>query len=101
MESADDRRITVSEEAARLIREKVEDGRFSSPADVVDAAMHALEQEERDRAEDLAWVKARIRASIEDLGPGYSSEEVFGDIRRRLQAKETGGFHEAPSGPLE
>lgn len=96
-----DRTITVSEETARLIREKLDDGSFASAADVVEAAMDALRREAEYRAEDLAWIKAEIKASIEDTGPGYSSEEVFAEIRQRLEAKQTGGFHEEPAGPLE
>ena len=100
MDSAEDK-IAVSADLARLIHDKVAEGSYGSPAEVVEAAMQALEREARDRAEDLAWVKAQIRASIEDPGPDYSSEEVFGDIRRRLEAKAAGGFHEAPARPLE
>ena len=102
MESADDRIIAVSEETARLIRGKVEDGSFASASDVVEAAMDAMAREDEDRTERLAMIKARVKASIEDLGPGYTGEEVFGGIRERLMAKAgAGGFHEDPSRPME
>ncbi len=76
MDAIEDRKIAVSEEAARLIREKIEDGSFASPAEVVDAALQALAREAEEDAERLAWVKARIKASAEDTRPGYTSEEM-------------------------
>lgn len=102
MDSVDDRTIDVSEETARLIREKVQDGSFGSAAEVVEAAMEAMAREEDDLAERAATIKDRIKVSMEDLGPGYSSEEVFGGIKDRLmtRAREE-GFHEDPSRPLE
>ena len=94
MESAEDRQITVSDETARLIQEKVEDGSFASPAEVVDVAMQAMEREERNRAEDVAWVKAQIRASIEDTRPGYSTEEMREHFRQ-LYEKASSKRHDS------
>lgn len=76
MESADDRRIAVSDETASRIREKVEDGSFASAAEVVAAAMDAMAREEKDRVEGVAMIRARIKASMEDTRPGYTSEEM-------------------------
>ena len=85
MESAEDRKITVSEETARVIREKVEEGSFSSPSEVVEAAMQALEREARDRADRLVSIKARIQASIEDPRPAVPIEQAFERILRPLR----------------
>lgn len=87
MESAEDRRITVSEDTARLIREKVEDGSFSSSAEVVGAAMDALRREEQEHAERLAAIKARITESIEDPRPPVPMEEAFDRILKHLKER--------------
>lgn len=94
MATADDRRIEVSDETARLIREKVEDGSFASPAEVIEAAMAAMAHQEEDRAERLLEMKARIRASAEDTRPGYSSEEMRKHFRE-LYEKAAGKRHDS------
>jgi antitoxin ParD1/3/4 len=101
MEQAEKLSVTVTAQMAQMIREKVESGQYASASEVIRAGLRALQTEEEERAERLAWVKARIRASVEDPGPGYSSEEVFERLRARLRAKAAGGFHEDPSRPLE
>lgn len=87
MESAEDRTITVSEETARLIHERVDDGSFASPAKVIGAAMEALKREERENAKHFAAVKARIKASVEDPRPPVPLEEAFERICGRLHER--------------
>lgn len=101
MDQAEKLSVTVTPQMAQMIREKVESGQYASASEVIRAGLRALQTEEEEHAERLAWVKARIRASVENPGPGHSSEEVFGRLRARLEAKAAGGFHEEPSRPLE
>lgn len=101
MEAAEKLSVTVTPALARMIREKVEDGSYGSASEVVRAALRALQRDDEEHAERIASIKARINASIEDKGPGYSSEEVFGEIRERLRARMASGFHEEPPRPLE
>lgn len=100
MEPAEKLSVTVTPAMARMIREKVENGSYGSASEVVRAALRALQRDDEEHAERLASIKARIKASIEDKGPGYTGEEVLDHIRRRLEAKY-GGLHEDPAGPLE
>jgi antitoxin ParD1/3/4 len=90
MDSIEELKVTVSSETARTIREKVEDGSYASPGEVMTAALEALKRE--DHAARLASIKARIKASIEDKRPGYPAEEVFADLKARLKklAEEEG-----------
>lgn len=81
--------IAVSAETARDIREMVEAGDYASADDVVRAALGALAAEAADEADRLAWIKAQIRASIEDPGPGYSSEEVRQHLDEMLARAES------------
>lgn len=101
MDQAEKLSVTVTAQMARMIREKVESGQYGSASEVIRAGLRALQHEDEDRAERLEAIKARIRASVEDPGPGYTSEEVFERLRARLRTKAAGGFHEEPSRPLE
>lgn len=98
MEEVEKVSVAVTAAIAREIREKVEAGSYASASEVVRAALRALRREDEDQ---IALVKARIRSSVANLGPGYTSDEVFGRLRSRLEAKAAGGFHEEPSRPLE
>jgi antitoxin ParD1/3/4 len=77
--------VPVTATTADLVRQKVETGAFASENDVILAALNALDRQDRDRAEDLAWVKARIRASVEDSRPGHSSDEVSKHMRELFE----------------
>lgn len=101
MEQVEKISVTVTAAMARDIREKVESGSYASASEVVRAALRVLKKDEEEHAERIASIKARIKASIDDPGPGHTSEEVFGRLRARLEAKAAGGFHEEPSDPLE
>jgi antitoxin ParD1/3/4 len=73
--------ISVSTGVADRIRKLIAKGAFGSENEVVDAALNALDRVEKDRADDLAWVKAKIRASVEDTRQGHTTEEVSEHLR--------------------
>jgi antitoxin ParD1/3/4 len=86
--------ITLSADTAVRIRDSIETGEYASADEVIRAALDALAGDAANRADDLAWVKARIRASVEDKRPGHSSEE----IRRHLDdllARAEGRRHDS------
>ncbi|MCO5163636.1 MAG: hypothetical protein M9939_21120 [Mesorhizobium sp.] len=68
--------IAVSTKTGDNLRRMVEAGNYASADDVIRAGLEALAEKAAAEADDLAWVKARIRASVDDTRPGYSSEEV-------------------------
>lgn len=68
--------IMLSADNALRIRDGIKAGNYDSADDLIRAALDMLEEETKNRADDLAWVKASIRASVEDKRPGHSSEEV-------------------------
>jgi antitoxin ParD1/3/4 len=86
--------ITLSSETAQRVRETLEGGDYASADEVIRAALDTLGGKAAEEADDLAWVKARIRASVEDKRPGHSSEEV----RRHLDdllARAEGRRHDS------
>jgi len=100
MEQVEKISVTVTASMARDIREKVEAGSYASASEVVRAALRALQREDEEHAERLESIRARIRASIEDKGPGYTGAEVMERIRQRYEAR-TRGLHEDSAGPLD
>lgn len=81
MESAEKLSVTVTPAMARMIREKVEDGSYGSASEVVRAALRAFQREEEEHAERMASIRARVKASIEDIRPNLSAEEVRARLR--------------------
>jgi antitoxin ParD1/3/4 len=100
MEQVEKISVTVTAAMARDIREKVASGSYASASEVIRAALRALQKDDQEHAERIASIKARIKASVEDLGPGYTGEEVLDSIRRGADARY-GGFHEDPAGAVE
>ncbi len=84
MDTVEELSIIVSPDTAKLIREKVDDGSFASPAEVVDAAVKALVRDEDDHAGRIASIRARIKASIDDPRPPVPLEEAFDRVLNGL-----------------
>ena len=101
MEQVEKISVTITAAMAKDIREKVESGAYASASEVVRAALRALHKDDQEHAERIASIKARIRESLEDRSMSFSNEEVFDELRARLEAKAAGGFHETPQRPLE
>lgn len=68
--------ITVPTGLAEALRQAVEAGEFAAVDDAVADALTAWADRHTDREEDLAWVRAKIRASIADPRPGLSAGQV-------------------------
>lgn len=94
MEPAEKLSVTVTPAMATMIREKVERGEYGSASEVIRAALRALQRDDEGHTERLAGIKARIRASVEDTRPGYSSEEMQEHLRD-LYDKASGKRHDS------
>jgi len=92
MEAAEKLSITVTAAQAKLIREKVEDGSFGSASEVIRAALRAFQRDEEEHAERLAAIRQRVKASIEDPRPSIPIDDVFRNLKQRIQqlAEEEG-----------
>jgi antitoxin ParD1/3/4 len=73
--------VTVTEEHAEAIRNRVESGKYGSTSEVIRAALRLLDQDEALHQERIESIRRRIQTSIDDPRPSLSSEEV----RRSLE----------------
>lgn len=69
-----------------LIQTLVESGRYESGADVVDAALYLLEDQEKLRVIKLAELNASLDEALADAAAGrvYDAEEVFEEMERLI-----------------
>lgn len=77
--------ITLPADMARMIRAKVEEGRYASNSEVVREAMRAWQEQEQLRTQRLAAVRAKIAEADADPRPSLSDEEVDQHFAERLQ----------------
>ena len=68
--------ITLAPDTLRAVRESVEAGEYASVDALLDEAVHALQRQRRENAEQLDLIRARIRRSLDDPRPPLSLEEV-------------------------
>ncbi len=68
--------VTLAPDTLRAVRESVEAGEYTSVDALLDEAVHALQRQRRENAEQLDLIRARIRRSLDDPRPPLSLEEV-------------------------
>jgi len=79
--------ITLTEDDARLIDERVKSGAFASPSEVVAAALGQLVDHEEQLEAETQSLRRKIKASLDDPRPVLSGDEVLEGMRRRQQAR--------------
>ena len=72
--------ISLPAEVVDAINARVEAGAYGSASDVVQAAMRALTEQDKDSAAGIASIRARVQASLDDPRPNLSGEEVKAHI---------------------
>lgn len=68
--------VTLLPEISRALGDAVEAGEYGSIDDALADAFATWSHRHEDREEELAWVKARIHASLDDPRPSLTIEEV-------------------------
>jgi antitoxin ParD1/3/4 len=76
--------ITLPVDMARLIRAKVEEGRYASNSEVIREAMRAWQEQELVRMQRLEAVRAKIAEADADARPSLSESEVDQHFANRL-----------------
>jgi antitoxin ParD1/3/4 len=84
--------ITLTPRTEEMIRQKIEEGRFSTPDEVIEEALHALD--ERDRLQEL---RAKLQTGIDQLdrGEGVTFTPEWSASRARI-AHERAAEGETP-----
>lgn len=77
--------VTLPAETVRDIRRKVESGAFASADEVVEEALRLLDEEVIETPEFTAYLREKIRESLNEPGPDIPMEEVFDRLERRLR----------------
>lgn len=86
-------RITLAlpADTSLALRQAVADGEYGSVEDAVADALSGWQRRHEDRAEELAWVKAKIRSSLLDPRPSLSMEQVrshMDEVFRRAKRQD-------------
>lgn len=68
--------ITVTDEHAEAIRNRLASGEYASTSEVVRAALRSLDKEEQAHRERIQGIRRRVRDSIEDPRRTLSHEEL-------------------------
>lgn len=68
--------ISLPTEVIDAINYRVDIGIYASAGDVVAAALQALAEKDDDYEARIASIRARVKASIEDSRPSFTSEEM-------------------------
>jgi antitoxin ParD1/3/4 len=72
--------ISLPAEMVDAINARVEAGTYDSVSDVVQAAIQALVEQDKDYTARIASIRARVRASMDDPRPALTAEEVDANI---------------------
>ena len=77
--------ITLPVEMARMIRERVEAGRYASNSEVIREAMRIWQEKEQLHAEKLASIRARLQEAEADPRPSLGVGDVEKHFEDRLK----------------
>lgn len=66
-----------------FIKEQVAKGRYNNASEVVRDGLRMLEDRQQDRQAKLEALRADLEEGLK--GPEYPAEEVFAEVRRRIQ----------------
>lgn len=89
MENAEKLSITLPPGMARMIREKVRSGAYSSTSEVIREAVRNWERHEAEHRARLDAIRARIAESLADPRRDLSLDAAFARIERRHARTKT------------
>jgi len=91
--------VSLGEHFNNFVEEQVKSGRYATASDVLRAGLRLLEREEA----HIAWVRARIAESEEDIKAGrvYEANDAFWDdlnreVDERIKREEKSAAHVVP-----
>jgi antitoxin ParD1/3/4 len=76
MPAAEKISITLTPEMNRMIKDRVEAGDYGSTSELIREALHLWQRREEEHQQNLAEVRARVQAAIDDPRPSLTLEEA-------------------------
>jgi antitoxin ParD1/3/4 len=85
--------IALRPDTERQIEDQMKSGGYSSPDDVVHAALKALDDDRRSRTTDIEDLRRQIAVGLEQLdrGEGVDGEQAFDELLGELDVKSPKG----------
>lgn len=77
--------ITLPADMARMIRAKVEEGRYASNREVIREAMRAWQEQEQLRVQHFAAIRAKLAEADAETGPPLSDADLDRHFDDRLR----------------
>ena len=87
---SEDLHLAVPPDLLRLLRAATDAGDYTSVDAALADAVAIWARRREDAAEDLAWARARIKASLADPDPDLSEDEVDARLRMMFARAEQG-----------
>ncbi len=79
--------VTIGDDLARFVEEKVESGEYGSARAVVEDALRRLELDQQTEEEKLAWLRAAYEEGLASGDAGeLDIEELIKEARREYEA---------------
>ena len=75
--------ITLPAEMARMVRDKVVAGVYSSNSEVIRDALRLLQEQDLLKVQKLALLKEKLERSINEGGSSLDEEDVFAELEIR------------------
>ena len=79
--------ITLPASMAKMIREKVSSGNYTSNSEIIREALRLWQSEESIREKKQAALQAKLQESLDDPRPSIPASDVFANIRKRDLSK--------------
>ena len=77
--------LDLSEEAADMVRDRVQKGEYVSEGAVIEAALHLLRERDDELSLRLDEIRRRVRQSLEDGKPAVSADEAEQQIEQFME----------------
>jgi len=81
--------VSLTPELEAFLQSRVKSGRYQTASEVVREALRLLERQEKERADSLRQLKAKLEeaAAEAERGELIDGEEAFADLRRQIDAR--------------
>jgi antitoxin ParD1/3/4 len=79
--------VDLTPDLETAIRRRVDSGAYKSDVEVIRAGLRALDRADEERVRRLAQLDDAIARGIADAGRVHPADQVFDELRQRIQQK--------------